>query len=147
MTIISFLSDLKFFFLNLRVSCLLTTNFLYSTIKTAFPLDSDQFPWSLFFHAFLERISSLSSFSVSFRLLPSIFLQCSISFPSMLSSLTVLPIARLKCLCVGLIPIFPSTSRLWSSEMEFQAAWIMLFRQQMFAEGLLCGRYGARCWG
>lgn len=85
---------------NLRVSCSLTTNFHTLTFKTAFHLDSYQCPWIPFFHGFLESIFSRSSFSVSFHFPPSIFLQCSISFPSMLSSLEVLPIVRLKCLCV-----------------------------------------------
>lgn len=146
--VISFLWDLKKEknFLNLRLSCFLTTNFSYFTFKTAFHMDSSQSPWILLFMASLK----VYLLRAPFHFLPSISLQCFCFcfFHSMLTSLAALPIIRFKCLCVGLIPIFLSTSLLQGSEMEFQTAWIMPFRQQMpAAEVLLCDRRGVRCQG
>ena len=66
-----------------------------------------------FLMAFLKVYSLRAPFP--FHFLPSVCLQCSVSFPYLLSSLEVLPNVRLKCLYIGLIPIFPSTSFLQGS--------------------------------
>lgn len=66
----------------------------------------------------------------------------------MLSSLMVLPVVKLKRLCVELLSVFPPDSILQDSEMEFHTAcWIVPFRQQMLAEGLLCAREGCYVLG
>lgn len=121
MTVISFLRVLKkTTHLNFRVSCLLTTHFHTSPLRQPFIWTQRNSLELVFFHDFLESKSSGALFLSHFLL--SIFLRCSISSPS---SLAVLPVVRFKCRCVGLIPIFPLTSLLHGSEMEFQAAWIM----------------------